>query len=1318
MKKKRILSIFLFLILDFFLISATYAVSFSKEKVLVYTVKDGLPRNIVTCFTQDKYGYGWVGTKNGLARFDGYIFKSYDSLAGEYINGMLVDNNNNLWVSANKGLFKYDRVHDRFIYIHKGYVRQLSVNNDTVYFLMGKKLWKIINNQPKVTSLTGINCYAVTEKGIWYSPIENIKGLTNTFNKKRYLKGITFDLLKKVGNYIFAAALTGDIYVIINDTVIKKIDIDNHLPVHDFETFDNQIWIATDGNGIFVLDDNLKVVEHIIKKTGEKSLITSNSIYDIYTNGKNMLWLSTYGTGLICIIKEEMPFTNIVPDQANKNSLVAKEGSAIYIEDSKYFLGTNYGISIWDIKRNHFNNIKASQLYKELKGSKVRTILKNYKGTYLVGTYDGLMGEYSKDFKFLRAFAAIGSNFDGMQKIVSGFNIDDKSFLFASLNKEKYLVRYNLETNKSALVNFPFSKKLRQVMSIRKNYFGQIVALINRFGLYQYLPDENKLYNLVPEINDKLSEEVLNDFFQDNQGNYWLATRTKGLLKYSPRGKLLASWDVNHHLPTNTLLRLESVDEKNLWISSIAGIIKLNMKTGQVQVFNSRHGLACNEFSLRTSAVTPEGKIIFGCSNGFVIVNPEKVIVDTSQVKVVISDILFQNKSIKNLKNKHFLKTPLEETKKLVLPFDKNSFTVKFFTKDNHLPKYNNFAYRLKGLENEWIYLGETNHTTYTSLPPGTYIFEVKSTNKSNIWQNKPTQLKIVILPPWYKTWWAYLIYLITLILLFGFIFHFYKKRLQLKMELDLANYKARHEQEITEKKISFFSSIAHDLKTIASLIAGPVSDLLDMDSLTKDQLKKLKIIKRNTERLYKLNTDLLEFRKITQNQLPLKTRWIDAEPVIQTIYESFAQRCEKKGIEYKLSYKIDNKVFVDPKKIEKILWNLISNAVKYTGEGGKINVEVTQTLYNSCNALKISVTDTGKGIDKLHLDKIFERFYQIGNSESPLISGVGLGLFIVKELVTLHHGKIEVLSQPGKGSVFTVILPAEEQCFAENEKAKQNEQINNEEETPSFRETNKDETIEENAIKKKYNRQSIVIVEDNQELRSYLTDHFAKDNTVYAAANGKEGLELIKKKNPDIIISDVKMPLMNGYELCDKVKNDFNLSHIPFVLLTANATLDDKVKGMYAGADSYITKPFDIHYLDAVIHSLLVNRQKLREKFLGLEPVKNKDSKISEKEIEFINNLKQFILDNISEPDLNIDMLVKRFAISRSQLNRKIKAVTGMTPNNYIKTLRLKKAYELLKDKNSRVSEVAYTVGFSDPNYFTICFKKEFGENPSQVSN
>ena len=1294
------------------------AYSIEKKKLLSFTVNDGLPRNMVTCFMQDNYGYGWVGTRNGLARFDGYTFFQYDSLNGLFINSLVLDNNNDIWVGSDQGLFLYNRITDSFRLMVRGYIHHVTFYNGYIYFMLGKNLMKFTKDtSPEIVYHIRTNAYFIDNTGIWYSPETGGLKLYNTDIELLENRIILF--IRQIGTNMFIACNNGNLFVKDEDNKIKQIVTDNHHKIFDVVKIETEYWIATDGNGIIILDNDLKFKKHIYNKVDDISILPSNSIYDIFVSDDDVIWICSFGAGLACLLPENMPFLNITPQPGNKNSLVAKEGFTIFINGDNYLLGTNYGFSAWNIKNNKFTNYNIAKLSSELHGTKIRGITKDRNKNYWLATYDGLIGKYTPDFKLLNTYHPLTKTPYEAQEIVQVFNIDKERFLLSSFIPDKGLTMFNTSEGKGYKVlqdKNKLKRKFWQVTSIRRNQSDQIVVLINRQGLFQYIPNENKIYALTPEINRKLNI-VLNDFYHDKQGNYWIATKIEGVLKISPKGEILQKWNIKNGLPTNTVLRLETLDDHYLWLSTIDGLCRLNMVNGSLQIFDSRHGLSTNEFSPRASLITPENKIIFGHSEGFVIVDPQKVIVDTAKTKVIISDIIFQNTSIKKLPGVKYLTKPLEETDKIVLPFRRNSFTIKFFTNDNNLPKYNNFAYRLKGLEKEWIYLGDANHTTYTNLSPGVYVFEVKSTNKSNVWNNNPTRLTIKILPPWYLTWWAFLIY--TLLLLTGVfvIFRYYRKRLEWKMELDMANYKAMHEHELTEKKLTFFTNISHDLKTAATLISAPVNDLLEMSGCSDENKKKLNVVKRNAERLYKLNTDLLEFRKITQNQLPLKVRSVDLKPIVQNIFEAFNQVCEKKEIKYTLTYNVYGEIYADPRKIEKILWNLLSNAVKYTNKGGIIDVNISSYKKDGNTFLKMVVQDTGKGMSKEYLTKIFDRFYQVGKSESSLFGGVGIGLFIVKELATLHHGNVNVLSEPGKGSTFTVTIPVDEDIFSENEKAGEDEII----ESPETSFPVPDFFIPEPGLpetRKKYNRQKIVLVEDNPEMRQYLYDHFSIDNTVYTAENGKVGLELIKQKEPDIIISDVKMPEMTGYELCDKLKNNFNTSHIPVILLTGNTSLDERLKGMYAGADNYITKPFEIRYLDAVVQSLLSNRQKLREKFLGLDPVEDDKEKLSKQDIDFVNDLKDFILRNIEEQDLNIESLVKNFAMSRSQLNRKIKALTGMTPNNYIKTLRLKKAYELLKVKGSRVSDVAYQTGFSDPNYFTICFKKEFGENPSKISS
>ncbi len=742
------------------------------------------------------------------------------------------------------------------------------------------------------------------------------------------------------------------------------------------------------------------------------------------------------------------------------------------------------------------------------------------------------------------------------------------------------------------------------------------------------------------------------------------------------------------------------------------------MKTEQIQIFNYQHGLASNEFLPRTSTVTPDKKIIFGNSEGFTLIDPAQLVADTSKSEVIISDINFHNQSIKGLDNEKYLKLPLEETKDIKLPFKRNSFTISFFTHDNFLPKYNNFEYRLVGLEEYWIYLGANNETTYTNLSPGKYTFQVRSTNKSNLWNEKPTMLYIQILPPWYLTWIAFVSYFVFIVAILILVFRIYANRVEMKKEVEISQFKVKSEHELTEKKLAFFTNISHDLKTPLTLISAPINDLLQSDNLDNDQVRKLDVAKRNTARLYKLISDLVDFRKLTQQQLPLQVQSTDLKPVIENIFESFSLECKKRDLDFTFQFNLTDKVFVDVRKIEKILWNLLANAIKFTPDSGKIWLTINSEYNGNGMYLKLEVGDTGKGISEKEKKKIFDRYYQVQKSENIRFEGSGLGLSIVSDLVKIHHGEIEVKSEQNVGSVFSVTIPAEIKHYSEHEKmasfTPEKRLIKTETDIDIAGEREFENTTNTN----KYNLPKILIVEDNKELLDYLVSHFCKSFKVFHAFDGRQGLELANVKEPDLIITDVQMPVMDGFEFSKKIRENYNLSHTPIIILTANNTTEMKIEGLTSGADSYVTKPFEIQYLDAVAKALLDNRKRAKEKFMGIEPIKEKFEKYSTTDIEFINNLKEFIFENITNENLNIELISKHFSISRTQLNRKIKALTNSTPNNYIRAIRLKKAYELIKSQRVRVAEAAYATGFTDPNYFTFCFKKEFGENPSKINS
>ncbi len=1309
-------------VLSFFILLLTGGVIFALEgkKIIYFTDRDGLPRNIVSCYVQDKYGYGWVGTGNGIAQFDGYKFTAYDPLKGSFINSMILDDENNLWVGTDRGLQKYNRLTDSFEFIQNGYITHLSTFNEKIYYLRNNRIMQIDSAGISILlEADNLNAYTVCDEGVWFN--DGKKGVQLQGKPTKLLEGNSISLMKKTGGQLWIACDNGKLYTKNKQNDIREIEINNHHKVYDIEQIGSEIWVATDGNGIIILDSLFRYNRHLYKKPGKSSPISSNSIYNIYEGPGGEVWISTFGAGLVCILSGQSPFTNIVSDPTNPNSLVSREGNTIFFDRNRYLLGTNYGFSVWDKQSGHFRNFPMERLLNELQGAKVLGFYKDKQYNYWVGTYDGLLGEYSRNFELKKTYHPVSDLEGEMQRIILLYPIDSVHFLIGSHYKSKSLTLFNTSTGETQRIPVNIDGQKRnsfQINAIRQNQFGHVVALIRNRGLFRYFHKRKVLRNLAPEINKRITFK-LNDFYHDTNGHYWFATQSNGLIEMSPDGLIFKKWTIEDGLPTNTLLRIESVDDQHLWISTIAGLCRFDMETGQTQIFNYRHGLSANEFSPRASAITPDDKLIFGCSEGFTIVDPGAVVTDTSKHEVIISDIKFHNQSIRKLAKENYLSVPLEEAKEIRLPFRRNSFTIQFFAKDNDLPKYNNFEYRLIGLENDWIYLGETNHTTYTNLSPGRYIFEVKSTNKSNIWNDVPTQLVIEILPPWYRTWWAFAIYFIIIVAIIWLSFNIYRKRLQLDMKLEMAEYKTIKEHELTEKKLAFFTNISHDLKTAVTLISAPVEDLLRSGKLDEEQIKKLKVIKRNADRLFKLNADLIEFRKITNNQLPLRVREVDLHPAVINICQAFEQECLKKNISFSCDYELKDKVWVDPKKIEKILWNLLSNAVKFTHENGKVWLNAEELEKNGSRHIRLIVGDTGKGFSGAEKSRIFRRFYQINKSESILFDGSGIGLSIVKELLNLHHGTISVESVPGKGSIFTITIPAERRHYSEAELDDEKEWIvpeSDKEKAPAMTVTNEGEIFTGNGKPKKYNQTKLLIVEDNEDLIQYLSDHFGRNHRVLTAKNGKEGWELAKKNEPDIIISDVKMPKMSGYKLCKKVKNNFDTSHIPVILLTANTETDKKVKGMDAGADSYITKPFEVQYLDAVVNSLLLNRKKARERFLGIEPLDEASEKMTKTDLEFINNLKEIIMEHIANQDLNVDMLARESGVSRSQLNRKLKALTNLTPNNYIKTIRLKKAYELIKVQGIRVSETAYMTGFTDPNYFTICFKKEFGINPSQI--
>ncbi|HEY9124970.1 MAG TPA: two-component regulator propeller domain-containing protein, partial [Bacteroidales bacterium] len=736
--------------------------STEQEKYLHFTEVDGLPRNITTCIEQDQYGYLWTGTTNGIAQYDGNSFYSYKELAGVSVFGLLYDSHNTLWAATGKGLYKYNRLTNQFDIIVEGFIPKVQEFENDIYFIMYSGIGKIVGNKFEVFyKASDLADFFISKEGIWLAKSTDGVWLVNRNNKQnilaKYLQGKYVALINKIDDKLFVGCYNGQLYCIPEDGKLVQLEFANHYFPKKFAKVGREIWLATDGNGIIVFDNNLKYIRTLSRSKNTEASVNSNSIYDIYPGKNNEIWLASFGAGLTCILPDNLLFQNILPEKGNENSLVANEGVSVFVKQPLIYFGTNYGLSVWNENTNRFKNLSSEKLRKDLNGNKVTAINVDAYNNLWIGTYDGLLGKYSSDLKLIKTFHPSSSSPNEMQQIVHIAEIDKSNLLILTQFQNNILLHFNIETEKTDV--FELNSKGSNITyllinSLRKNQHGKLLALIADKGLYAVNWKENILENKFQEMNKKLNSYMV-DFYQDKKGRYWIAS-TSGLVCISADGKYFKRYTTKDGLPSNNLSRIEPENDQYLWISSISGICRLNTQTDEVLNFNLNDGLPANEFYDRVSAKTNDGRIIFGSLAGFTIIDPSKVNSGSSKADMIISDIVFQNQSIRNIEGIQLLKKPLEETKEIWLPYNKNSFSIHFFKKDKNFLKYHNYAYRLKGLEKNWTYLTKTNFANFTNLSPGQYTFEVKSADKAK--DGATTSIVIHIRAPWYLSWYAFLV--------------------------------------------------------------------------------------------------------------------------------------------------------------------------------------------------------------------------------------------------------------------------------------------------------------------------------------------------------------------------------------------------------------------------------------------------------------------------------------------------------------------------------------------------------------------------------
>lgn len=1356
------------------------------EKFQFVNIKESISQIGVQTIIQDHHGFVWLGTSGtGLNKYDGTDYKTFKfkpndptSLSNNTINCSYLDNKNRLWFGTDDGLNLYDYKNDSFKRILlsefkknkvKVLVKSLTGDNKGNLFIgtlelglfkMNLDNFKVEKISCQESSLTiTINAlqvdykgkvYAGTDKGLKEFDVKTNSLRRSVFKTKVGVKSINvpvhYLLIEK--NNIWIGTTPSGLFKIKSNSKDHLFEI-NHFSISQNRILsiinlpDKTVMCGTENDGLFHIDANGKILNHYLSSKSERKNILSNSIWSLFLDRNERIWLGYYNSGIGVYDKLYDKFKNLESIPGISNSLQISSVSAIEKDRfNRFWIAMDGGgIDVFDPKSSQYTHIgpRENKVYSGLTNNYVETLFIDSKQNLWAGTWDG--GLYflkNGDKKFINF--TVNNSGGGLtsNNIISITEDLEGTIWFASWDKG--LHSFNPDTGK--FTNYrsePFLKS-----GISNSYVTKILVdkkdnlwvATRNIGLFKIKKLAKNTFSIVSMAN-RMSKEFKNyaktedilSLYEGKDGSMWIGTKGSGLCKYNGKTDRFKWYNKQDGLEADNIVGIIGDLKGNIWLSSNSGISRLDVKTDTFTSFTKNDGLLSNDFNRNATFRDEQGIIYFGNYFGLDYFNPSNIKVNTILPSLYLTDFKIFNKTVTTNQKGSPLESAIGETKSITLNSTQSVFTIEYTGINYTRPEKNQYAYYLEGLEKSWNYVGRLRSATYTNLEQGDYVFKLKSANSDGKWNKEILELKITVLPPWWKSNMALFSY-VVLLLLGGYYFNkMMLIRLNKNKEIILEQSKRLQEKALNEKKFQFFTNISHELRTPLTLIMNSIDDIIRDDtlSLATRTKEKLNIVNKNTNRLYRLINELLDFKKLESNKLKVKAVKLNLVDFIKEVVIHFREELSIKGIEFDLDSDVsDLSIWSDANMLEKIIFNILSNAIKVTPNGGTININLQSTdkLFHlplvskteGVKAVEIIISDTGPGIEKGEVEKIFERFYQVENLNKTYYGGTGIGLELVRDFVRLHKGEIEVDSKVGEGTTFTIILPMGKSHFDDNEILLDSIEVQVKKKQPVIgpeieMETEKGIDIDENLHK-----YTLLIVEDNYELRDYLKNELEKEYKVLVANNGKSGIDLANEFLPDIILTDVMMPEMNGFDFCKNIKGDLRTSHIPVLMLTAKTEIEDRIEGIEVGADAYMAKPFDMRLLRLRMSQLLTSRQLIFNKYFSLISEVPEGTKTLSLDKEFIEKVLNYIKENISNPDLNVESLATQLKLSRSQFYRKIKVLTNQTANEFLRNVRLQKAKQILERDNLSISEVCYKTGFSSPSYFTKCFKSYFGILPTDV--
>lgn len=1370
------------------------SISFGQSLIFNHlTIGDGLSNNAANAIIQDRVGFIWFGTDDGLNRYDGYSFKTYQhvlkdssSLSDNGIWCLLEDRSGFIWMGTKNGkLNRYDPVKDIF--------KHWLLPSDIVRENTIRVLFEDHNGFIWVgTYKSGLYRFDPTTEEIkhWKSIAGDRKSLSNN-----YVTGIVED-----SDY--------NIWISTYNGFNKLVDANSEIyfekyfkaPLNVNSISSNIIWSITKSKidpevfwlgtseGLTSFNTKTKTFKQIPIPNPSKLQFgesAGNVIEEFSSGGKN-LWADSYA-GLLRIDLSTNSVNRFINDEKNPKSIISNQINGLLKDRSGViWIATQNGISYFSEKSLKFNNLLSASEnifdYNLLNSKSVKAITKDNDNTIWFGTDKGLYSLNGKSTnKFIQKYNAlddinIWSLAEGKQNELwigtYGFGIVKLNTATGRIEK----INPDLPQTRVASANFNRVVYCDNKKDIWVGYWGIGLGRIknsdNKFEIWQ---------NTGNQITESLSHNDVWAIYQDRKGRMWIGTNGGGLnlfinegigkfIRWTSDDNGLSSNSINaiiestnkkyasddktvlwiatdnglnkfmiinsaadilidnskieikqfssrQGLLNNSIKAISEDDNGNLWLTTGKGISLFDVDKEIFINFNNADGIFDGDFNTSSILKDNNGKIYAGSVKGLNIFVPDNIKLSSFIPPIVFTNFQIFNQPVKIAEDSP-IKNDINKSKLIRLSYSQNVFSFEFAALDYNSSESIQYKYFMEGFDEDWIESGSRRYVTYTNLSPGEYHFKVKSTNADGVWQDNTTELKIIIASPWWATGWAYAIYVLIIVVGLYVIRRFELNRTKLKNILKMREYEAIKQKELDETKSRFFANLSHEFRTPLMLIKGPLEQLMNDESNIKN-IDRYKLIHRNTENLQLLIDQLLELTQLETASIPLKAKQENLSNHIRGLAYSFKSFADKKNINLAFRSVEDSlEAWIDSDKLEKIINNLLSNALKFTPEGGSVTIELVKKILNGKKYAEITISDTGIGIAEQKLEKIFDRFYQVDDSIQRAYGGSGIGLALVKELVDLHRWEISVSSETHKGTEFVLLIPLWDDYLDEDQKVKSiitNDSVK----LKTTYEFDEEETSEKHFEEvQDIPKTSILIVEDSSDVRLYLIDLLKSDYTLFEAANGKEGITVAKEKIPDLIISDVMMPEMDGIEFCSKIKSDFLTSHIPVIMLTAKASGESKIQGLETGADDYLTKPFSSKELFVRIKNLLEQRKLLREKFSKeINPVPQKVTSNSLDE-EFLQKAFSLVEENIDNVNFDTETFAKEMFLSRMQLHRKLEAITGQTPGDFIRSFRLRKAAQMLKENRLSVTQIAFAVGYNSPSQFSRAFSKQFNCTPTEYLN